>query len=486
MECRGTVRSWYANEKVLRVSPELADGGPGTMSELYFASCADHETSVFCPRCQRDASHRTQVRMMTAPNVLAIHVRRQEGARVPVAVEQQLDLPGFPLMELIGVVYHNGMNFSSGHYTCLCRGPGGRFWSYDDTKPVHREDREIAHIKPKQVLLVVYGRSDGAATWAQPGPELAEPVVVRIDEAVEVLQAEPQAAASSASFGTPRRLRRKSSCDVFSPGQAVDPLLDNMAASTATQASAARLAMSPSRRLSRKTSATEASLPAQPLAESPNVSGVKRGLDKAPIASPGATLASPSSRRLRRKVSAEEAASVTSPADALLSPGSRRLRRKTSAEDAAPVASGPLSGNRVAEAPAQPVQGRGVGMLRRGRGRGRQAGSEDHALDAGVRRQEDAAAWFLAAADADGSAGVARGSSGADQNGPAVARRRGVVSGFGAERTEDVLGDRERRDRDAVTRARVRREDGVRGQARDFQGNDLDRSAGGAWSLGRR
>ena len=128
---------------------------------------------------------------MTAPNVLAIHVRRQEGSRVPVAVEQQLDLPGFPLMELIGVVYHNGMNFRSGHYTCLCRGPGGRFWSYDDTKPVHREDREIAHIKPKQVLLAVYGRSDGAAVWAHPAPEPAEPAAVGIDEAVEGLQAGP-------------------------------------------------------------------------------------------------------------------------------------------------------------------------------------------------------------------------------------------------------------------------------------------------------
>ena len=110
MECRGIVRSWYANGKVLRVSPELEDGGLANMSELYFASCAKHETSVVCPRCQRDTNHRTQVRMMTLPNVLAIHVRRQEGARVPAAVEQQLDLPGFLVMELVGVVYHNGEN----------------------------------------------------------------------------------------------------------------------------------------------------------------------------------------------------------------------------------------------------------------------------------------------------------------------------------------------------------------------------------------
>jgi len=195
MECRGTVRSWYANEKILRVSPELEDGGPATMTELYLASCAEHETSVICPQCERDTDHRTQVRMMTAPNVLAIHVRRQAGARVPVAVEQQLDLPGFPLMELVGVVHHNGPDFHSGHYTCVCRGPGGRFWSYDDTRPVHRENKEIAHIKPKQVLLAVYARSDGAAAWTQPAVEAAQPAVAGIDEVMEVLQAEPQAAA---------------------------------------------------------------------------------------------------------------------------------------------------------------------------------------------------------------------------------------------------------------------------------------------------
>ena len=146
MSCRGPVRSWYANEKILRVSPVLLDGGPLTMSELYFASCAAEESLMHCPQCQHDTAQLTQTRMMTAPNVLAIQVRRQEGARVPVAVEQQLELPGCPVMELVGVVYHNGCDFHSGHYTCLCRGPGGRFWSYDDAKPVHREDRDLSLI----------------------------------------------------------------------------------------------------------------------------------------------------------------------------------------------------------------------------------------------------------------------------------------------------------------------------------------------------
>mgnify|MGYP003320628096 CR=1 FL=1 len=140
---------------------------------------------------------------------------------MPVAVEQQLDLPGFPLMELIGVVYHNGRSFSSGHYTCLCRGPGGRFWSYDDTMPVHREDRDISHIKPKQVVLAVYGRGDGSATLAQVAAEAAEVAVVGIDEPVAVLGAEPHNVPSSSGGLSARRLCRKTSCEVPAPVQEV-------------------------------------------------------------------------------------------------------------------------------------------------------------------------------------------------------------------------------------------------------------------------
>ena len=63
--------------------------------------------------------------------------------------------------------------------------------------------------------------------------------------------------------------------------------------------------------------------------------------------------------------------------------------------------------------------------------------------------------------------------------------RRGVVSGFGEERTEDALGDRQVRDDEANARARHRREEWVRGRVQDLQGNDLDRSLGGASAAGR-
>ena len=67
-----------------------------------------------------------------------------------------------------------------------------------------------------------------------------------------------------------------------------------------------------------------------------------------------------------------------------------------------------------------------------------------------------------------------------------VTRRPGprVVSGFGSERTEDALGDVERRDVQANARARRRVQEGERGEARDLQGNLLDRSEGGAWRAG--
>ena len=64
--------------------------------------------------------------------------------------------------------------------------------------------------------------------------------------------------------------------------------------------------------------------------------------------------------------------------------------------------------------------------------------------------------------------------------------RRGVASGFGAERTEDALGDVRRAEQRACHRAAQRREGGKRGRMRDFNNQDLGRSAGGAWHMGKR
>jgi hypothetical protein len=72
------------------------------------------------------------------------------------------------------------------------------------------------------------------------------------------------------------------------------------------------------------------------------------------------------------------------------------------------------------------------------------------------------------------------------QQAPAVrANRALIVHGFGSERVDDVAADEAQRIADGLARGRRRVEDGTRGRARDFQNNDLDRGAGGAWHLGR-
>ena len=309
-------------------------------------------------------------------------------------------------------------------------------------------------------------------------------------------------------------MRRKTSSEVPPPVQDVPLELESGMASTPSRAPAASLVMSPpSRRLRRKTSAPEASVPEPCGAASPLASSAKRSSGEALDASPDASFASPGMRRLRRKASAEEAAVGASPVAVLPSPSSRRLQRKTSAVEASPSVSiqaesvigsvvaasvvGESAEERtrsvgaaardvtgVGQASAALGQGSVMTTLKRGRGRGRQSGSRRG--DAAVGGQGDAAAWFLAAAEIGGDAGVVEELMNVGHAKAAPARRQGVVSGFGAERTDDALGDQAQRDRDAMSRARTRRDEGVRGRVRDFQGNDLDRSAGGAWSLGRR
>ena len=182
--CRGSVLSYFSSERVLRVTPREVPGGPMTVAEMYMDACAPEHIQADCDRCQLRTVHESQSRMLTGPNVLVLQIRRGQNdgglLRTAVSVEELLSLPGLPDMELGGVVYHNGVTLQSGHYTSLCRGPGGRFWFYDDNKPVHRMEKEVAHIKPKEVYMVVYCRRGGSAAWVRRAVGSAA-VVVSID-----------------------------------------------------------------------------------------------------------------------------------------------------------------------------------------------------------------------------------------------------------------------------------------------------------------
>ena len=128
--CKGcqNVRAWYAAESVLQLQAQEVNGGALTISEMYLARCASEEQEFECGVCEKDTVHESQSRVLSAPNVLVLRIKRGRGPRVPVAVEEHLDMPGMLPMYLIGVVYHRGLSIDFGHYTSLCRGPGGRFW----------------------------------------------------------------------------------------------------------------------------------------------------------------------------------------------------------------------------------------------------------------------------------------------------------------------------------------------------------------------
>ena len=122
-----------------------------TLAEMYLASCSKETMRKRCSHCARDTVHEEQRRICSVPNVLVVQVSRQNGAdgrlvREPVNVEERLIVPGLDAMDLVAVMFHSGSTVNSGHYTCLCRGPGGRFWFYDDDRPSVKMTQEVAHI----------------------------------------------------------------------------------------------------------------------------------------------------------------------------------------------------------------------------------------------------------------------------------------------------------------------------------------------------
>ena len=176
---RCTVRFQPSAELQLPPREGDARGGPDTMSEMYLRWCGPLgiETASDCVACGVRQRHLEQNRLRHAPRVLVMKVQRRPigGAaehaplrREEVAVEEDLDLPGLPRMTLGGVVYHNGRTAETGHYTCVCRGPGGRFWVFDDAH-VRALDVDVSTYKRTQVALAVYVRAGGEPWLRGPG-----------------------------------------------------------------------------------------------------------------------------------------------------------------------------------------------------------------------------------------------------------------------------------------------------------------------------
>jgi hypothetical protein len=169
---------------------------------------------------------------MTQPNVFIVQIQRRLGApRVPIAVEEQLELPGWSPMDLVGVIYHDGPTPDSGHYTCACRLADGRYSLFDDNSSAVALTDEVGHVNQRLATLAVYCRLGGsfectssaaaaAATSASVGISVNDGVAIdgiapsTASGSVGAAVAPPQLGASDAFAGERpllRRLSRKTS-----------------------------------------------------------------------------------------------------------------------------------------------------------------------------------------------------------------------------------------------------------------------------------
>ena len=178
--CNRVSEPYFVRERHVSVVADSVDGGPLTVSEMILRECGPQEgVRIACPTCGQTTSHVEQRRVVRAPNVLVLEVKRPASSRElarqgmlsrhPVAVETEIAVPGLPRMKLCGVVYHDGETTRSGHYTAACRSHRveGRYYMFNCmARQVSAIDDEMSHVKPTQVHLVVYCNADGRARVA--------------------------------------------------------------------------------------------------------------------------------------------------------------------------------------------------------------------------------------------------------------------------------------------------------------------------------
>ena len=178
-ECVGSGHtSRYSGATVLQLPlPGAADVGSArvwTTTELYFryARQADDCRKLCSGPCSRETMHKTQARVVTAPNVLVINLRRGPGTfRHHVVPELTLTVPLLGAYELAAVVYNRSASANVGHYYCAARGRDGRWWRFDDTcaRPAHAD---LERVELRFVQFMVYTRPRGRTRFADMGPLL--------------------------------------------------------------------------------------------------------------------------------------------------------------------------------------------------------------------------------------------------------------------------------------------------------------------------
>ena len=196
----GAVEQRFAFRHVLEVflpRPEDQDR-VWTTTELCYLVSIDREVSsrLECSRCGGSTVHRSQLRVVTAPNVLLIEPGRmafaQSGRVVayPVQPERELTLPGLgDRYELTGVVYRRGVRAETAKYHCVVKCDDGRWWRFEDgcLPRVFRGDLERSELRA--IHLLVYTRPRAQARFVDMAPLAPSRVAPPAAQAVACLEA---------------------------------------------------------------------------------------------------------------------------------------------------------------------------------------------------------------------------------------------------------------------------------------------------------
>ena len=524
------VRAKYTHQTSVELDAAPDDGIPMTVSELFLKEFAPERQDgepFRCPRCECNRVHVQQRRIVHAPNVLVVQIKRLhvdpaqalDGvlARHRVSVEEALSLRGLPRMVLAGVVYHSGRTAEVGHYVSAVRGLGGRYWMCDD-RNVRIVQQDISVVKPSEVNTLVYVREDGQASFVGGGIEGYGPGVgggvIHVDGDGDDMNGEGAVPCENDNGIGDANGVRAGAGEVG--GSAVGRDVGKRKNGDATDGDAGH-----------------------------GVAGAKADLVGNSALTP--------SRRLRRKSSLGAVGDMSSSATR-----ARVLRKSLSQENEMPTEMQPqsvndssmipvveqadLSASRVHDELQSSVEPRGIdeevaGQIRggsgrgrgrgrpgrggvdvsRGTGRGRPRGGARVEVSEGVRRSGRIAAQrgectgapvasATVVSHEEGASVQRRGASATIRGG--VLQRSAPVSSEEVSATRrvapgrvvggdtrgpivtltstDVRADEERRDREQVDRAVRRNRTGERGDMRAYDGSTLSRSAGGPVNLGRR
>ena len=131
-----------------------------TLSDLYAHFCLPLTKPMLCSACVVETLHCVQQRVCTQPNILMVSVPKQ----LPVIVDEDLSASGLGDFELAAVFCHAGRPHFSGRYSCVCRGPGHRFYNFDG-EACSALGSGMPRLKPRETCLVAYTRRGGSAIF---------------------------------------------------------------------------------------------------------------------------------------------------------------------------------------------------------------------------------------------------------------------------------------------------------------------------------